>query len=187
LNRLPAQPDNNLFLMEKIMKSKFVMAGLLSSYAGAGLGAANNGVNEKICDLFAAQRSGNVIASYERKSDNGKLFCAQILRTDDEKMLELVIFRKDQNGDVVKFGGMNGDDDRIYLLPNKLDSWSDRKAYVGITCNSSQGCETGETFIASIEGDGGQLFLRTGKYSNNEGPYFVPTELKDGIELTKVK
>lgn len=139
-----------------------------------------------ICRIFETQKKHNLISAYETQLQDGTSFCAELLRTDDKKMFELIIHRKDRNGDIITFGNFMGDDEQLYLLPNPFSSSGKNNTYIGITCNSSQRCETGETFIARI--DSKKLYLQVGRYTNNsENLQFLPQELMNGLELSQTK
>lgn len=175
--------------METFMKPQILMAGLLSAYAipGATAPSTGNTVETEICSVFETQKRTNLIANYSRQLDDGSQFCAKLLKTDDHHMFELILFKKDKAGDVSKFGDNTGDDVRIYLILNSKNSSQHQKSYVGITCNSSQGCETGETFIANFEEKGQELYLRLGKYSNTDSQRlsFLPSDFVEGLSLQK--
>ena len=143
----------------------------------------------KVCRIFESNKSQKLISTYETQLQDGTIICAEVLRTDDQKMLELILHRKEKSGDITRFGGSEYNEDNLYLLPNPMDSFQGFKSYIGITCNSSTSCKTGETFIAEIEEKSQSLLLSIGKYlkSNDESLYFIPTELRDGITLKKTR
>jgi hypothetical protein len=129
-----------------------LMAGLLASYSlQPNMVLAAEGV-KSFCDSLTISSKLPLVAKFETLTKNNTTLCAAILKTDDSKMFELVISQKTASGEEEMFGDMNGDDERIYILENP-DSNKKHKAYTGITCNSSQGCQTGVTFIANLDSD----------------------------------
>lgn len=100
---------------------------------------------------------------------------AKKLITSGADDLEMVIRVKQPGKDEYEVGDDSDDDTYFYLKP--LSSYKNQKTYIGFSCNSSVGCETGEVFFLDIEGDTAKV--RYGKYTEDKRFPYLPEFIHD--------
>lgn len=95
--------------------------------------------------------------------------------------LEMIIRITDKEGSLDEYGNGNSDDVYFYLKFLTSFNQGNSKTYLGFSCNSSQSCETGETFLVSLDGE--NLLITRGVYGNTESVY-LPSFMV-GVNLKK--